>query len=246
MSNQVILESKDYSIFKYLDTNRQIVNSHIKKLAEAMREKPETNKVRPILVNEKMQVIDGQHRLKACEMLDMPVYYVIGKGLTITDAQRLNAMQKNWGPVDYAESYATSGDKNYQQYLSFREEYRLSHKTTITYLTQSITGANVAESFRAGYFKVKSYRKAAKLAQQLLEVGAYIREYKRSQFGQAFMILAQHPNYSHKRFLHRAENYSKKFIVQYENLSDYIRSLEALYNFNTEKSNQIMLRFDVK
>lgn len=244
MSNQVILETRDYSQFNFLDTNRQIANSHVKKLAEAMREKPQTNKVRPILVNEKMQVIDGQHRLKACEMLSFPVYYVIGKGLTTKDAQHLNAIQKNWSPLDYAQSYATAGDDNYQTYLAFRDRFRLSHSTTLTYLTQSIAAGNIAEPFRAGYFKVKNVKKAEKLCKQLIEVGAYIKDYRQSKFGQAYMLLASHPNYNHKRFLSRAEKYQAKFIVRYENLSDYIRSIEALYNFNTELENQILLKIN--
>lgn len=244
MSNQVILETRDYSQFKFLDTNRQIANSHVKKLAEAMREKPQTNKVRPILVNEKMQVIDGQHRLKACEMLSLPAYYVIGKGLTTKDAQHLNAIQKNWSPLDYAQSYATAGDENYQMYLAFRDRYRLSHSTTLTYLTQSITAGNIAEPFRAGYFKVKNAKKADKLCKQLIEVGAYIKDYRQSKFGQAYMLLAMHPAYDHKRFLNRAERYQTEFIVRYENLSDYIRSIEALYNKNTKLEYQIMLKLN--
>lgn len=244
MSNQVILETKDYSIFKFLDTNRRIVNSHAKKLAEAMREKPQTNKVRPILVNEKMQVIDGQHRLRACEMLSFPVYYVVGKGLTTKDAQHLNAIQKNWGPLDYAQSYATSGSEDYKTYLAFRDRFRLSHSTTLTYLTQSIAKGNIAEPFRAGYFTVKNAKKAEKLCKQLLEVGAYIKDYRQSKFGQAYMLLALHPSYDHKRFLSRAEKYQSQYIVRYENLSDYIRSIEALYNFNTKAKNQIMLKIN--
>ena len=36
--------------------------------------------VSPILVNEKMEVIDGQHRLQAQKELNLPTYYIKNKG----------------------------------------------------------------------------------------------------------------------------------------------------------------------
>ena len=59
--NQVI-KTNDYNTFKVMPGNRPVNKLHVRRLSKSMEEK---HLMSPILVNEKMQVIDGQHRLEA-------------------------------------------------------------------------------------------------------------------------------------------------------------------------------------
>ena len=64
----------DYDIFKQLLGNREINYNHVRRLIKSMQEE---YLIVPIQVNEKMEVIDGQHRIAACKELGFPIYYMI-------------------------------------------------------------------------------------------------------------------------------------------------------------------------
>ena len=240
-----VLSTQNYESFKLLQGNRHISNSHVKNLAEAMRLNPHTNEVRPILVNENMEVIDGQHRLEACKILGLPVSYIKGKGLTIEDAQRLNATQRNWNPTDYAYSFMLSGDSNYADYLDFRAKYKLPHNTTMSFLTQDINSTAYTKAFKDGLFKVKSMDKACELADMLVDLGEVCKDYRRRYFGLTFLLMAKNPIYRQKHFKKALSKYGDKYLARYETITDYIRAMETIYNYNIPLKNQIMIRLDL-
>ena len=62
-----------------------------------------------ILVNEKMQVIDGQHRLISAIKNKTFIYYIIAKGYDLEEVKALNMQQKNWSTDDFLYSYANMG-----------------------------------------------------------------------------------------------------------------------------------------
>lgn len=88
--------TQDYDKFVYNQKNRNINEAHVTALKRSIR-KNDLLFAQPILVNEKYEVIDGQHRLQAAMKLNRPIYYIIKKGLTIDDAITLNVSTKNWG-----------------------------------------------------------------------------------------------------------------------------------------------------
>ena len=62
-SNQVQTTS-NYSLFTSLEGNRNVNKLHVKRLKESMQKK---YLFTVIIVNEKYQIIDGQHRFTACK-----------------------------------------------------------------------------------------------------------------------------------------------------------------------------------
>ena len=77
-----IHSTTDYSQFKYIKGNRELVEAHVKKLSDQISKKDFQI---PIIVNEKMEVCEGQHRLEAYKSLGMPITYMIKEGLVIQD-----------------------------------------------------------------------------------------------------------------------------------------------------------------
>ena len=53
--------TRDYDKFKLLEENRTVSKSHVNKLKIAIGDNPNIMRAQPILVNEDMEVIDGQH-----------------------------------------------------------------------------------------------------------------------------------------------------------------------------------------
>ena len=113
--------TKDYSIFKRLTGNRDIPESRISKIVESIQT---IGWVRnPIIVNEKMEVIDGQGRLTALQRLKLPVEYIIAEGAGNKECIYMNMNMVNWKLPDFIKSYAEQGNENYQRLLSLMERY---------------------------------------------------------------------------------------------------------------------------
>lgn len=113
--------TKDYSIFRRLIGNRDIPESRICKIVDSIKT---IGWVRnPIIVNEKMEVIDGQGRLTALQRLNMPVEYIIAEGAGNKECIYMNMNMVNWKLLDFVKSYAEQGNENYQRLLSLIERY---------------------------------------------------------------------------------------------------------------------------
>ena len=105
-----IYESMDYDKFILIEANREV--GAVKELIDSI------NHIGvmpiPIIVNEKWEVIDGQHRFTAWKELGKPILYVTVKGLTVEACPWLNRGQKNWKSVDYVHLYSSLGNANYR------------------------------------------------------------------------------------------------------------------------------------
>ena len=114
-----IFETKDYSLFNRLNGNRDIRS--VKKIVDSI--KTVGYIPNPIMVNEKMEIIDGQNRFEALKELNLPIQYYTVKGIGISEARALNLGRTNWGTLDYIKSYAEDGNVSYQYTLKFIEDY---------------------------------------------------------------------------------------------------------------------------
>ena len=113
--------TKDYSIFKRLVGNRDIPESRISKIVESIQTIGWVHN--PIIVNEKMEVIDGQGRLTALQRLELPVEYIIAEGAGNKECIYMNMNMVNWKLPDFIKSYAEQGNENYQRLLTLIENY---------------------------------------------------------------------------------------------------------------------------
>ena len=113
--------TKDYSIFKRLVGNRDIPEIRISKIVESIQTIGWVHN--PIIVNEKMEVIDGQGRLTALQRLKMPVEYIIAEGAGNKECIYMNMNMVNWKLPDFIKSYAEQGNENYQRLLTLMERY---------------------------------------------------------------------------------------------------------------------------
>lgn len=111
----------DYEIFKRLSGNRDIPESRISKIVNSISQVGWVKN--PIVVNEKMEVIDGQGRLTALQRLGLPVEYVISEGAGTKECIHMNMHMVNWSQADFIKSYAEQGNVSYQRLLSLMEKY---------------------------------------------------------------------------------------------------------------------------
>lgn len=111
----------DYSKFKYLLGNRNLTETRKKKIMNSIKKVGYV--MNPIIVNEKMEIIDGQGRHAACKELGLPIYYVVAEGASTDECINLNIGQTNWGITDYVKFYADGGNENYKQLMQLINTY---------------------------------------------------------------------------------------------------------------------------
>ena len=164
--NQVY-KTEDYEIFKFMGGNRNINSAQLHRLEQSINE--QYIQV-PIIVNEKMQIIDGQHRYTVLKSLKKPIYYIQIEGLGLKEVQRLNTINKNWSIGDYMTSYCNQGMPDYIQYKEFKQKYKFGYMESIMLLINKKYKPNGDEvvKFKNGKFRIGSLRDAEKSAVKIL------------------------------------------------------------------------------
>lgn len=70
-----ILKTSSYTRFNSMRGNRKVSERHVRSLVNSISNR-NLLAANPILVDEAMNVIDGQHRLEAARKLNTPIYYI--------------------------------------------------------------------------------------------------------------------------------------------------------------------------
>ena len=125
MTDQVVASvrvTKDYGAFRILEGNRSIEKSRVKKIHDSIVNNGYIHS--PIIVNEKMEIIDGQGRFEALKKLELPIEYMVFDGLTINDCIVLNVYHTDWSVMDYIESHADRGNMNYKFLMHLLSKYK--------------------------------------------------------------------------------------------------------------------------
>lgn len=235
-----ILKTMEYGQFKFLTPNREQSRGHIETLKAAFQEIGNLTEVQPILVNEKMQIIDGQHRFTAAQELKQPIFYTIHPGLGITEARSMNILHRNWTVADYAQSYAASGDKNYQKYLALKEDYGFSHSIILGYVDNVWGKSNVFKDFREGNFVIEDEDAVVERLEKLSEAVEKTPLMAKGYTAVAFLRLMQSEDYNHDIMLKKLEKYGHK-LVKVDDMEVNLRQLEELYNHGVSLTNRVRL-----
>ena len=226
--NQVRM-TNDYGLFTFIDGNRDINKNQFSRLAKSI---DEDYIPVPIIVNEKKQIIDGQHRYEVIKTLNKPVYYIEVPGLRLPEVHRLNNNTKNWTATEYMNGYAKLGYPDYIQYKEFKRRYKFGHNETMALLqNKSYGGNNTFKDFREGLFIIKSYKQAVRDAEKIMMISKYYDGYKRRAFVFSMISLFQNEDYNHAEFLNKLSYQSVK-MVDCTTVRQYISLIEDIYNYN--------------
>lgn len=147
------LKTTEYNKFTFREDNREKINqTHVKRLCESITS-CNLLEMRPITVNEKFEVIDGQHRLLAAKALGLPIYYKVEKDLKGQDMILLN-VSKSWGNTDFLNYYVKNMHTEYMKLNQFLKESTLSLTIALNVLLGRSRERN--HDFRMGKFKFQS------------------------------------------------------------------------------------------
>ncbi|MBP5783002.1 MAG: ParB N-terminal domain-containing protein [Bacteroidales bacterium] len=234
-----ILKTSDYSIFRRLQGNRAVDERRVKGLVESIQKIGWISN--PIIVNEKMEVIDGQGRLEALKRLCMPVEYHIVKDARLQDCRVMNSNNKSWRPMDYIESYSESGNMNYRRVWGLMKHFGVSLDTVLysvgvenggrrgkeikegelTFTESDWIKASYALNIRKKYLKVMDRFGGRRATRD--KVVFYLVEYGRT-----------HDNVDHDEIVRALESCDPRDIYA-QNFERLLESVQKACNYNKKK-----------
>lgn len=145
-------KTKDYDKFKILKGNRPINRPHIRKLKESIEKSNHLN-LHPIIVNEKLEVIDGQHRLQVARELGVEIFYIKSDKIEDDHLIDCNVNQKSFECENYIEYFAIKDKK--PEYIQLKNMLKLSGlkpKALLTLILGSVS-SSLLEFLKTGKFK---------------------------------------------------------------------------------------------
>jgi hypothetical protein len=234
-SNQVYTTT-DYFLFKPIDGNRNKNLLHINRLKKSMAE---TYLFTIIIVNEKYEIIDGQHRFDVIQDLQLPLNYVVCNGYGLNEVHILNQNSKTWTSDDYLDGYCKLGYKDYIQYREFKETYDIGHYECMWLLNGSQL-SNPTQVFFTGDFKIKNYNEACKIIEKIMLVEPYYSEWKRRSFILAMLQLFKNPNFELTEFLQKLK-LQPTAMTNCSTTNQYVSLIEEIYNYRRRE--KVNLRY---
>jgi hypothetical protein len=247
----MVYVTKNYDQFIVMDDNRSVNLLHVKRLVESFNEK---HLVCPLIVNERFEIIDGQHRLRASRETGMPVYYIVVPGYGIKEVQRLNANQKNWTKIDFLEMYSTQGKKAYVDFKEFMEHFpeltfQACERIVTGYTSGSGRQATVGgqkmqmRDFQEGKLVIPNLPGSYKNARRVMEFKDYYENFSDGVFVSAILPLFKSKNYDHKEMLYKLSVAPKK-LTKCRDIGQYRMLLEDIYNWKRQKENKVSFRYE--
>lgn len=222
-----VLQTTDYALFKHVTSNREVDKKHVNRLAKAISKKNLLH-LDPIVVNDQMQIIDGQHRLEAAETLGVPIFYIIGAEVTKHDLSDLNSVKKNWSVLDYINYWSVEKAPGFDVLSKFLSEHSQIPASTAMMLL-SVDGKRDTRALKEGKSDVGNIAQAEQIALFLKSFRNIIDwAYDRS-FVMAIQRLVDSGKYDHAVMLKKLENQSRS-LVKCVNVKQYIELLEEIYN----------------
>ena len=241
MENLEIQKTFDYSKFKLLNGNREINPSNKKRLLKSFSE---NYLISPISVNDKLEIIDGQHRFECAKELGLPVYYFTINDYGISEVQMLNANQKNWILDDYVNGFISVGKTDYLIYKEFRLRYKLPTAQTVSILDGmndgGLNGTTLINRFRSGSFKVKNINDSTIMAERISSLKNYYDGYSRKAFVCAMITLLKNKNFKFDVFINKLKSNPIQ-LTHCTNTTNYVDLIEHIYNYRNR--NKISLKY---
>jgi hypothetical protein len=237
-----VLQTKNYSMFKFRNDNRDVNEPHVRKLTKNMKENG-WMKGSIVVVNEKNEIIDGQHRIKAAITAGVPVEYIVSRGSGIREIIGNNVLTNQWNIKTYLDHHVKQGNTNYQVLKDFMVKYPMFKFTELTmFLNNGLNNASRGV-FESGDWKIKNVKTAELWVERILQLKPYFEQYNRSIFVRAVVkIMSKKTEFSFDEFLHKVK-LRPTMLRPCGTVDQYVEMIEELYNYHRRNDEKLNLRF---
>lgn len=237
-----VLETRDYSIFKFRHDNREIKPNHVKYLTKKMKDKGWL-KTSTVVINGNGDIIDGQHRVKAAIEASVPIRFRVERGAGIEEITEMNTGQRNWSPFDHLHKFVARGNENYIKFDNFIKEFPMFRITECAMFLNNGISTVDRRVFEEGRWIAKDVNVARKWANNVLSLKPYFEKYyNKSIFVRAMIkvFTTKKDVFNFDQFLHKVK-LRPSMIYACGTVEQYVEMIEDIYNY--KRSDKVNLRF---
>jgi hypothetical protein len=251
--NQVF-ETTDYTLFKTMDGNRTLNPLHVARLKRSFSDRYLFS---PVLVNSKMEIVDGQHRIMAAKELNLPIRFIKLNGYGLREVQILNTNMKNWKKEDYLNGYCDLGYPQYIKFRNFMKRYpdfgiassecillQLSGTTPIRGdfdgLRTPAGRAYGIKYFEEGNLVIPDFDKSCEIAEKILLFKPFYDGFNRRIFVSAMLGIIKVDGFNISELIAKLR-LNPSGIQHCNNVTQYKLIIEGIYNYR--RHDKVSLRY---
>lgn len=230
-TQNVVQSTTDYDQFNLFGANRDINEAHVRRLKKSFEEQGNLTQVQPILVNERYDVVDGQHRLTAARELGVPIYFTVVPGIGIEEARQMNLLHRRWDSEAFLKTYAAEGRRPYIEFSKLKFDYP---EFTFSVIIAGVIGhqstGNMA-AFRRGEMEMFNIEETKARLDDLSELAEISSAFKSRAMAYAYLKARTVEGFDHNRLVDQVRE-NESDVRAYQGVVDNLRQLEILYNKN--------------
>lgn len=244
----MIKTTRDYDKFKFRDDNREAISQpRVEDLIKKIQKKNLLH-LNPIIINDKWEVINGQHRVLAAKKLGLEIYYIQDNAITPGDIATINDV-KSWKLNDYLNFYVKNGYPEYIKLNEFIKRHNISLK--VAFNVARGRGRKALTDFMEG-----KYVHDSEMKDEYIEICHELVEFLRQQkgkilstfttsakFWQAVSAIAMLDKFDRKHFIKNCQLHHNKIMAK-ASLNDYIRLFQWIYNYRLTEDRKIYAEYD--
>ena len=245
-----VYETTDYDKFSFVIGNRAVKTKGAKWNALFTSIK-EHGQLEPALVNERFEVINGQHRLVCCKELGVPFKYTFGKYNASCEIIGEANRGSKWGVREYVNFYSSQTDAraiNYKYFEALRTEFHLGD-SSLTVIINANDGTSVRDAIKTGKLKISSamYDTLRKCLFELYELGfdKWLKDNRRNAraYWAAITYAWRNPEVDMKRLM-KVMWENEYRVPSTTKTTELLRALSEIYNRRLAKVNRIYMDQD--
>lgn len=236
-----VMKTTNYSQFKRLEGNREALEARLQKIRKSVQENGQL--FSPIIVNEKMQIIDGQGRYIVFAEMGLPIYYVMHKGYTLKECVILNAASSAWNLNDYISSYIAQGNENYQRLKELCDKHKEATVSMVVYAATGTSSGNRLVINGSLVISESTFAKADQLLSYAERFAPFFDNGYKARFLMGVMFAHEVPKIDPEKLYEKYIKYghSTMFSTSVSKLSDAVALLEKIYNYRASANSTVYM-----
>lgn len=240
-SSVTVYFSNEYGGFKFLKGNRDINEVIVNRILHSIKEEGvDLLKYSPIIVDQDMHILDGQHRFTVSKMLKRPVFFIIASEMSVREIAKINSNSSNWKIKDYMNSYL---DLKLDAYQAIKELYDIYPMNVVMIASFLMSGHsrrnNIKQLFIDGLVEVHHYDKTVEVMEMLQDFAPFTIRPFSQRFVHAIENLRHSELYDHELMLSKLRQ-SGLQIDRIDSAKSIIAQMEEIINYRMKQRIRII------
>ncbi len=237
-----VYKTDDLDMFKFTKFNRNIL------FTDEMLKQAKEGFISPIIVNEYMVVIDGQHRLEHAKKAGVPIEYIVKPGLTEHDIVRMNTTQRPWSLLNFIESYANQGSEEYVSLLNLLNKKYAGTTVVISVARNNTTATGVTELIKSGEFEFINFEETLNFLKYYEKFRNETNTPKRTKVALALYSLFRIDGFDGDRLIRKVlqKKFDDDLRVKGYNLSEALKEFIDKYNDKLTQDSPSFIEYYIK